>query len=69
MIYLRDVWTAYKWLIVDPLPQDKKCHEDEDGNSVFSADWLEHTGEFHNMIDLSYGKMGQSIAYYSIKLK
>jgi hypothetical protein len=40
---------------VDLLPTDRARREEDDNNSILPSDWLECTGEIHNLLDLSFG--------------
>ena len=41
--------------MVDLLHTNRQRHEHEDDNSLLPTDWLEHTGELHPALDLSFG--------------
>ena len=42
--------------MVDLLPTDRKCNEEEEDDSVLLSDWLECTGKIHPSLDLSFCK-------------
>ena len=40
-----------------PLPEDKKCHEADNNNSVPPTNWIECIGELQSDVNVCYGEV------------